>query len=134
MNFLKNIADKAKSVADSPSRTFSRGEEGSNGAAGSQEGFICPLCILFWCQALTNTIFRRSFFVEKGQMSATTPVSAAHRWLVEMGFSITQVEQALAKHVDVDAALDALLQAVDGNDPEPHHSEPEPALAAGADW
>lgn len=45
MNFLKNIADKAKSVADSPSRTFSRGEEGSNGAAGSQEGFICPLCI-----------------------------------------------------------------------------------------
>ena len=41
MNFLKNIADKAKSVADSPSRTF-----GSSGEAGSsQEGFICPLCI-----------------------------------------------------------------------------------------
>ena len=46
MNFLKNIADKAKSVADSPSRTFSRGDEGiSGGAGGSQEGFICPLCI-----------------------------------------------------------------------------------------
>ena len=46
MNFLKNIADKAKSVADSPSRTFSRGDEGTSVAgAGSQEGFICPLCI-----------------------------------------------------------------------------------------
>ena len=47
MNFLKNIADKAKSVADSPSRTFSRGDEGNNVAAGSQaqEGFICPLCL-----------------------------------------------------------------------------------------
>ena len=44
MNFLKNIADKAKSVADSPSRTFSRGDEGPSGP-GSQEGFICPLCI-----------------------------------------------------------------------------------------
>lgn len=42
MNFLKNIADKAKSVADSPSRTFS-GDAGSG--ARSQEGFICPLCI-----------------------------------------------------------------------------------------
>ena len=44
MNFLKNTADKAKSVADSPSRTFSRGDEGPSGPS-SQEGFICPLCI-----------------------------------------------------------------------------------------
>ena len=42
MNFLKNIADKAKSVADSPLRTFSRTDESPS---GSQEGFICPLCI-----------------------------------------------------------------------------------------
>ena len=40
MNFLKNFAEKAKSVADSPAR---RPE--SNGSPGSQEGFICPLCI-----------------------------------------------------------------------------------------
>ena len=45
MNFLKNIADKAKSVADSPSRTFSRGDDGGGAGGGSQEGFICPLCI-----------------------------------------------------------------------------------------
>ena len=41
MNFLKNIAEKAKSVADSPTRSL--GREGDAGD-GSQEGFICPLC------------------------------------------------------------------------------------------
>ena len=53
MNFLKNIADKAaKSVADSPIRSLGRGgdydggEDIDGGAGpGSQEGFICPLCI-----------------------------------------------------------------------------------------
>ena len=46
MNFLKNIADKAKSVADSPSRSFSRGEDSPSAGAGEgQEGFICPLCL-----------------------------------------------------------------------------------------
>ena len=49
MNFLKNIADKAKSVADSPVRSLGRGSDsdfndGTSGP-GSQEGFICPLCI-----------------------------------------------------------------------------------------
>ena len=50
MNFLKNIADKAKSVADSPVRSLGRGSDsdsvndGTSGP-GSQEGFICPLCL-----------------------------------------------------------------------------------------
>ena len=46
MNFLKNIADKAKSVADSPTRSLGLGEASSpgGGGPGSQEGFICPLC------------------------------------------------------------------------------------------
>ena len=48
MNFLKNIAEKAKSVADSPTRSLGGlGQDSDNdrGAAGSQEGFICPLCM-----------------------------------------------------------------------------------------
>eukprot|EP00091_Calanus_sinicus_P014350 TRINITY_DN31835_c0_g1_i1.p1 TRINITY_DN31835_c0_g1~~TRINITY_DN31835_c0_g1_i1.p1 ORF type:complete len:168 (-),score=25.07 TRINITY_DN31835_c0_g1_i1:117-620(-) len=40
MNFLKNFAEKAKSVADSPVRRVE-----STTPPGSQEGFICPLCI-----------------------------------------------------------------------------------------
>lgn len=54
MNFLKNITEKAKSIADSPVRSLGRGSddyydgEENNipvGAASSeQEGFICPLC------------------------------------------------------------------------------------------
>lgn len=40
MNFLKNIADKAKSVTESPTRTF-----GNGGSSSPQEGFICPLCL-----------------------------------------------------------------------------------------
>ena len=38
MNFLKNIAEKAKSVTDSPTRTYENGNS-------PQEGFICPLCL-----------------------------------------------------------------------------------------
>ena len=45
MNFLKNIAEKAKSVADSPTRSLGLGDEPGPGGAGSQEGFICPLCL-----------------------------------------------------------------------------------------
>ena len=41
MNFLKNIADKAKSVTDSPTRTTQTGQNGDS----PQEGFICPLCL-----------------------------------------------------------------------------------------
>ena len=41
MNFLKNIADKAKSVTDSPTRTTQNGQNGDS----PQEGFICPLCL-----------------------------------------------------------------------------------------
>jgi len=41
MNFLKNIAEKAKSVTDSPTRS---GQNGQNGSS-PQEGFICPLCL-----------------------------------------------------------------------------------------
>ena len=41
MNFLKNIAEKAKSVTDSPTRTYENGENGNS----PQEGFICPLCL-----------------------------------------------------------------------------------------
>ena len=40
MNFLKNFAEKAKSVADSPVRRT----EGSS-SPSTNEGFICPLCI-----------------------------------------------------------------------------------------
>ena len=47
MNFLKNIAEKAKSVADSPTRSLGLGDDSGSGGAGpgSQEGFICPLCL-----------------------------------------------------------------------------------------
>ena len=46
MNFLKNIAEKAKSVADSPTRSLGMGDDsGQAGGAGpGQEGFICPAC------------------------------------------------------------------------------------------
>lgn len=40
MNFLKNFAEKAKSVTDSPVRRVE-----STTPPESQEGFICPLCI-----------------------------------------------------------------------------------------
>jgi hypothetical protein len=39
MNFLKNIAEKAKSVTDSPTKSAANGEN------SHQEGFICPLCL-----------------------------------------------------------------------------------------
>jgi len=48
MNFLKNFAEKAKSVTDSPSRSFPRldgGESNTHTSPTQQEGFICPLCI-----------------------------------------------------------------------------------------
>jgi len=41
MNFLKNFAEKAKSVTDSPVRRV----EDSSSPGSQQEGFICPLCI-----------------------------------------------------------------------------------------
>ena len=41
MNFLKNFAEKAKSVTDSPVRRA----EGNSSPGSQQEGFICPLCI-----------------------------------------------------------------------------------------
>jgi len=40
MNFLKNIADRAKQVTDSPVSRANIGETSS-----PQEGFICPLCL-----------------------------------------------------------------------------------------
>ena len=41
MNFLKNFAEKAKSVTDSPVRRV----EDTSSPGSQQEGFICPLCI-----------------------------------------------------------------------------------------
>ena len=66
MNFLKNIADKAKSVTDSPTRTTQNGQNGDS----PQEGFICPLCMkdlgdVIQLQVSTNTFLSFAFTFEK---------------------------------------------------------------------
>ena len=64
MNFLKNIADKAKSVTDSPVR----------GGASQQEGFICPLCIASFVSAeQLSSHYQESHAGGEAEIARTSP-------------------------------------------------------------
>ena len=45
MNFLKSIADKAKSVTDSPLRQPGPPIQDEGDVSGQAEGFLCPSCM-----------------------------------------------------------------------------------------
>ena len=45
MNFLKSIADKAKSVTDSPLRQPGPAIQDEGDVSGQAEGFLCPSCM-----------------------------------------------------------------------------------------